>query len=341
MAIGKDLALRIPRLKRVWDERVQAIDRQAALQDEIRSLKQEISIEHGQWRLSPFAHYDAAFDPLALIRKFEKTDRSSHPTYLTNFLGVRVDPDMFGGILPDAHGVVEPLPIPANWHADIAEWGAALLAVDEAQGVFRMVELGCGWACWLVNLGSAARDRGLSVDLIGIEADGQHLSTAFATMAINGFGPGDFQLTRGVAAPYNGQALFPNIDRPAEFWDTAPIFNPTDDQIRAAGETKSHDILPAVPLTDLCRGKPIDLLHVDIQGGEVDFVEQNFGEIQRFVKRLLIGTHSRAIEGRLMQFLQDAGWAVEMDRPALTSIQDGRPMVRVDGVHLYRNRQLG
>ncbi len=30
-----------------------------------------------------------------------------------------------------------------------------------------------------------------------------------------------------------------------------------------------------------------------------------------------------------------------MDRPALTTIQDGRPVVRVDGVHLYRNRQIG
>ena len=227
MAFGKDFALRIPRLRKVWDERVEAIDRLAALQHEIRTLKEEIAIKHGQWRLSPLAHYDASFDPLEMIRKFENEDRTSHPTYLTNFLGVRVDPDMFGGILAGTKGAVEPLPIPGNWHADIAEWGAALLAVDEAQGVFRMVELGCGWACWLVNLGSAARRRSLSVDLIGIEADEQHLSTAFATMAINGFGPGDFQLTRGVAAPRSGLALFPNLERPAEFWNAAPIFNPT------------------------------------------------------------------------------------------------------------------
>ena len=227
MAFGKDFALRIPRLRKVWDERVEAIDRLAALQHEIRTLKEEIAIKHGQWRLSPLAHYDASFDPLELIRKFENKDRTSHPPYLTNFLGVRIDPDMFGGILAGAKGTVEPLPIPGNWHADIAEWGAALLAVDEAQGVFRMVELGCGWACWLVNLGSAARRRSLSVDLIGIEADEQHLSTAFATMAINGFGPGDFQLTRGVAAPRSGLALFPNLERPAEFWNAAPIFNPT------------------------------------------------------------------------------------------------------------------
>jgi hypothetical protein len=41
---------------------------------------------------------------------------------------------------------VEPIPIPANWHADIAEWAAALRAVDLARGSFTMAELGCGWA---------------------------------------------------------------------------------------------------------------------------------------------------------------------------------------------------
>src|ERR1700750_29549 len=34
-------------------------------------------------------------------------------------------------------GQIEPIPIPANWHANIAEWAFALCAVHEAKGTFR------------------------------------------------------------------------------------------------------------------------------------------------------------------------------------------------------------
>ena len=72
-------------------------------------------------------------------------------------------------------GVVEPVPIPANWHADIAERAAALRAVEQAHGTFKVVELGCGWGCWLNNTGVAARTLGLAVTLIGVEGDEGHI----------------------------------------------------------------------------------------------------------------------------------------------------------------------
>ena len=51
-----------------------------------------------------------------------------HPDYVTNFLGVKISPRYFPGILDGKAGTVEPIPIPANWHADIAEWAGALRA---------------------------------------------------------------------------------------------------------------------------------------------------------------------------------------------------------------------
>src|SRR3546814_4193882 len=86
-------------------------------------------------------------------------DRQPSPDHLTNFLGVKIAPRFFPGILDGKAGVVEPIPIPANWHADIAEWAAALRSVDLAVGTFRALELGCGWGCWLNNAGAAARRR--------------------------------------------------------------------------------------------------------------------------------------------------------------------------------------
>ena len=95
---------------------------------------------------SPFFYYNARFDAEATILRHAVGGLPSTPGMLTNYLGVRIDPKFLPSILTNMAGVVEPVPIPANWHADIAEWAAALRAVELAQGAFKVVELGCGWA---------------------------------------------------------------------------------------------------------------------------------------------------------------------------------------------------
>jgi hypothetical protein len=120
---------------------------------------------------SPFFHYNASFDPIEVVRGHMVDDLEIKPGYLTNFLGVVIDPRFFPSILNDKAGSIEDIPIPANWHADMAEWGFALRSIDLARGSFTMIELGCGWGCWMNNTGVAARRRGLKVHVIGVEAD--------------------------------------------------------------------------------------------------------------------------------------------------------------------------
>ena len=55
---------------------------------------------------------------------------------------------------------------------------------------------------------------------------------------------------------------------------------------------------------------------------------------------ILIGTHSREIEGRLFEYLLGAGWLLEMERPALLTLHAGAPIVTVDGVQGWRNPRL-
>ena len=104
---------------------------------------------------------------------------------------------------------MEGVPIPANWHADIAEWAAALRAVDLANNTFRMAELGCGWGCWMNNAGVAARNAGLETHVIGVEGDEGHVRFAEEACTANGFRPDQFTIWRGIAAPSDGVALFP------------------------------------------------------------------------------------------------------------------------------------
>ncbi len=290
---------------------------------------------------SPFDHYNHLFDPLEVIARHAAPDLQPVPHRLTNFLGVRIDPEYLPSVLAGRAGQVEGLPIPANWHADIAEWGAALRAVDLARERFTMIELGCGWGCWMNNTGVAARRARLAVQLIGVEGDEGHIGFARQALAENGFKPEQVTLRRGIAAPDAGVALFPRQQDAGGNWGLEPVFGATTRQRQEAARSGSHDELPMIALADLVAPhERIDLLHIDIQGGEADFIAGCLPVMQQKIAYVLVGTHSRQIEGRLMDTLLQAGWLLEIERPALLALAGGQPRVTVDGVQGWRNPAL-
>jgi hypothetical protein len=286
-----------------------------------------------------FYSYDSAFDPIQVIRRHAVTGLQVTPGYLTNYLGVLIDPAFLPHILTGREGTVEGLPIPANWHADIAEWGAALRAVELASGHFTAIECGCGWACWLNNTGVAARRRGLPVTLIGIEADQQYVSFAQQSLTINGFVLPDFTIYNGVAAASGGTAYFPRLPTGGTDWGRSPVFSQSDPATDPQFAFRSHVALPCVPLTALPVTHRIDLLHIDIQGGELALVRDSLAFIIAHVAYLVIGTHSRHIEGELHELLVAAGLTLEIDRPAINNLGP-TPQLTVDGVQGWRNGQI-
>ncbi|WP_050604583.1 FkbM family methyltransferase [Ruegeria sp. 6PALISEP08] len=274
---------------------------------------------------------------MELIRDFAEPDPEARDGLITNFRGVRIEPRVMPSILEPLAGSVEAIPDPGNWHADIAEWAAALLSVKEASGTYRIIELGCGWACWLNNMGFVAKKRGLNVDLIGIEGDGSHLANAERTFQLNGFNPDEFRLVNGVAASKEGIALFPKFEKAHENWGAEPIFYPNEEILAKARAKGNYTELDCYTLENLSNGEAVDLLHIDIQGSELDFVRNNFDSIEKLVKRVFIGTHSRYLEGALQEFFLSKGWKIEMDRPVIHTLIQGRPQIETDGVLLFKN----
>lgn len=314
-------ALAIPSIRRLWNERNE-LARQPAP--------------------SPFWHYQSSFDPQEVIRRYSAmATPTPHEDFATNFLGVRIDPAVFPTALEAQRGVVEHVPIPANWHADIAEWGAALRAVDLANGTFRAVELGCGWACWLTNTGIAARIRGLTVDLIGIEGDHGHVAMAEASLTGNGFGANDYRIIHGVAARTTGAALFPVVADPSASWGSEPLFHPSEAQVAEAERTGGYDLLAATTIAELSGGRRVDLLHVDIQGGEVALLGDGAVDLMDAVAYVVIGTHSRTIDGMLLEAMSSKGWILEIERPCIFTVDGvGNTVTSVDGVQGWRNPNL-
>ena len=287
-------------------------------------------------------HYYCEFDAVALIDSFAVPGLAGTPGTLTNFMGLKVPVAVFPPVLAAMDGQVEGVPNPGNWHADIAEWAAALYAVQAAQprGNVRVVELGCGWGCWLNITGMAARHLGLDIALIGIEGDANHLANARATLDLNGFASNDYRLVHGIAAPARGRAIFPGPAAGEAGWGGEAIFDPDAATLNRAEQDPAVQVLDCFPLPDLSDGDAIDLLHIDIQGAEADFARGNLAAMQSHVRRVLIGTHSRVIEGQLQDLFLTAGWRMEMDRPAIAPLVDGVPQIHIDGVQMWANPAL-
>lgn len=288
-----------------------------------------------------FWHCQASFDPVAMMSKYAAPHLTPSPRHLTNYLGVKIDPAFFPDLLTGREGTIEPMPWPNNWHADIAEFGAALRAVDLAKESFTVAELGCGWGCWLNNTGVAAKRAGKRVFLIGIEGDPGHIEFARESLPDNGFDESEFELYHGIAAGYNGIALFPKQTRAGIEWGLEPILNPTEDQINRAKEDDSCTILPTHDLAWIIdKHGDLDLLHIDIQGGEAAFLESRIEVCNKSVHYVLVGTHSRAIEGQLETLMFANGWVLDVDRPAISSLEDGIQTLRVDGVQGWKNSRF-
>ncbi len=336
----KNGLLRIPAVRSLREARNALLVQRDALSADLDICRQQLSAA-GLEVSSPFYYYNTCFDAQAVIRRHAATGLQPHSDYLTNFLGVLIDPKFFPSILAGRAGQVEPIPIPANWHADIAEWAAALRAVDLAPGRFTMIELGCGWGCWMNNTGVAARRIGRAVQLIGIEGDVKHIGFAREACEANGFSPSEVTLHHGIAAAESGTALFPRQDSAGLSWGLEPIFDATEAQRERAVRSGKYDELPMLSLAEVAaQYARIDLLHIDIQGGEADLVAACLPLLSQKIAYLLIGTHSRPIEGRLFDVLLKAGWRLEIERPCQIHLTDGVPATHVDGVQGWRNPAL-
>jgi len=290
---------------------------------------------------NPFWHYHSTFDAEAVVRAHTVETPTPRDGLFVNFLDVAVDPIIYPPALSGRGGTVEAPPLPQNWHADLAEWGAALRAVDLSGDRFTMIELGCGWGCWMNNMGAAARRSGRAVKLIGVEGDPGHVQFAKDALARNGFDDAEWTLINGIGAGVEGTALFPRQEQAGDSWGLEPVFGATQEQLAAAEASGAFQILPMISLRDITGPhERIDLLHIDIQGGEADLVAACLDVMSEKVAFVVIGTHSREIEGRLFDIFLRAGWALDMERPAILTLAHGDPMVTVDGLQGWRNPRL-
>ena len=273
-----------------------------------------------------------------MIENYAKQSLVPRDEYFTNFLGMIVKPSYFDTILRGKEGFVESVPIIGNWHACVAEWGACLRALDLAQAPFTVMELGCGWRCWLNKMAVAARNKDFDYRLISVEGNPDHINFAKETLRGNGISSEKMELHHGIAAATNRIALFPNQKPKSSSWGLELFFSFSQQQREEAVSSGQYNALPMVSLQDVIGAHTtIDLLHIDIQGGEGNLLENCLNTLSEKVGYVFVGTHSRKNEKRFKKAFKNLPWKLEIERPAILKMRITGPVLKTDGVQGWRN----
>lgn len=292
---------------------------------------------------------------LGICQRFNKFSGESRPGYLTNFLGgltsAEVD-DIIAVLHPTVlgAGAVEDYPIFGNFQGDALEWAGTLRAVLEAGGRFTMIELGAGWGPWCAVGYVAARQRGIEpIDAIAVEGDAGHVRFLRDNFRINGIPDGSGHVFHGAIGPADGTAKFPQGRRASSVYGGVALW--PDHQQSAQAFTELIDIhasafseveeIPCYSLQTVASGHElIDLIHCDIQGSEAMLFESAIDFLCSKVRRVVIGTHSIAIDRSLVNLFGHAGWQLEGLHGCAMGERDGKPEPLVDGTQVWRNPRL-
>ena len=298
-----------------------------------------------------------------IIRSFPLPDRQSVPGFIVDCLGTKTRVSYFSH-LSHYDGLVENYPLPVNFHGSAMEWAGVLRAALDAKTEVIGVELGAGWAPWLVVLARAAQMRGIAkIHLVGVEGSKGHFDYMHSHFADNGLDPREHTLLHGVVGTTDGLAEFPLLPDPTADWGAAAIF--TNGQngngsahrrwgwrhwsalLRFRGPSpvrteRPSETLPCFSLPTLLRPYArVDLVHVDIQGDEYKVLASARQVLKEKVKRLVVGTHTRAIEQELLHELPSQSWVLEADE-ACRYRQNGAGVVQyMDGCQVWRNPRVG
>jgi FkbM family methyltransferase len=278
---------------------------------------------------------------LHLIRSAHCHRPAGESGFITDRLGVRTRVTSLWDGAQALSGKVTGLPIPADWHCEAVEWVGLLKAVRAARGQFVAMELGAGWGPWLVAGAKAASDAGITrLRLLGVEADPVHFGYLRQHFTDNGLDPEAHTLLNAAVGPEAGQARWPCVADPRNDWGLRPL-DASGADYRGHPTSGMRDVTILGFADLLAREALWDLVHIDVQGGETELCRSAMALLGERARHVVIGTHSRVIDGALMALFLASGWALENEKPARMQYRAGAPtpeaMTVADGVQVWRN----
>jgi FkbM family methyltransferase len=219
------------------------------------------------------------------------------------------------------------------------EWHSLACAIRDARDRFVFVELGAGYGKWSVAAALVCRRRGLSCDVIAVEAEPTHCLMMKQHFEDNGLDWREHTLIEAAVAPEGGEAHF-TVGAADTWWGQAIL--PTPDYGFGAVEGVSVTSVPAITVGSILETVDrVDLIDMDIQGAEAGVVVASVEVLGVKVRRLHISTHSTEGEAQIRATLSSAGWRRCWDFPCKSEVRTPYGHVLFeDGAQAWRNPHL-
>lgn len=287
-------------------------------------------------------------EEIVLLDAFPSVKARPELGFVVDSFGIRTRVEYFPAAahLLDGTALGRPLPPSPPLQSDTVEYLGVLKSVITASSQFVALEVGAGWGSWLVFGGVAARHRGIErIRLYGVEADPDHVSFMRRHLQDNGFPPDEHTLIHAAVGSSGGRTRFPkSVDASAD-WGARPFFDRASD-IDYRGLTVDATFeVEILALKDLLAREPVwDLVHIDVQGTETSLCASAIHQLGERVRYLVVGTHSRKIDGDLIDLLFRAGWDLENEKPARFAYHRDLPTLEAmtlwDGTQVWCNPRL-
>lgn len=280
---------------------------------------------------------------LAILGEFQNAEARPEPGFVVDFLGVR---HHVSALWPDARrleGQVLGHPVPGDFHAETVEWIGTLKCVAAASDRFVAMELGAGYGTWVIGSGVAARNRGITaIKLYGVEADPQHFASMARHFRDNGFDPEAHHIVQAAVGVEEGTARWPKLEDSSlpVGWGVRPVHEGEQEYLgRAFDEMIDVKVLPMRQLVEM--EPEWNLIHIDVQGHEFEIIRSSLDLLNARVRWMVVGTHSRKIEGDILETLSRHGWVLENEKPTRFRFWENpvtlEAMTIQDGTQVWRN----
>lgn len=264
---------------------------------------------------------------------------------ITDFLGVRTSSSFHTWAKHYDNTVINQIPIPDDClRAEAIEYYATLDSLQKSPpGSFKVAELGASYAPWTCMCAVLAKrlDRD-QTHFVAVEASSylydlipQHLGENDIDVSSS-----NIRLIKGAVGKEKGFLFFPKV---VDAMDNGGQATSADAVVDYLGRSVDHEKVESYPLKDILDNDIWDLVHIDVQGVEYDVLSSGIDVLNDRVRAIFIGTHSRKIEGQLLELFHENGWILERERPTRFSYcaerQDIVSWTTRDGGQYWRNRK--
>ncbi len=280
---------------------------------------------------------------LAIFSRFKPTEATPEAGFITDFLGTKTRSE-FGTSFAHLSGKKIPPPIPGDFHSETVEWIGLLKSVLRAKHSYRLLELGAGWGPWMAAGYAAAKANQIpDIKVYGVEPDPRHIGFIRQHMADNMITPSCYEIIAGVAGAKSGTINWPVSRDAAEDYGQRSM---SDKELAFYGKRFDGTMsLPVIDVTELLSKEALwNCVHIDIQGHESEVCTAGIESFNKSAQWVIIGTHSRAIEGALVNLFHSAGWDLVHEKPCRFKHNRARPslvaMTSHDGTQVWRNPRL-